>query len=736
MPVKRGFWADSEEWPCSAADAAALRDAVRRSGLFDAQAYAAATGISDPESALAHFIAEGARDGHAPNPYFATSWYHAQNPGLAQTGENPLLHYINEGEVLGRSPAPWFDLAFYASHHTPEPGQTLLAHFLARRRDGTTTPMPEFDPAYYLAAYPDVAAAGVDPFEHFLLWGYREGRNPSARFDTRFYQRRHMQGALEENPLLHYRRLRHLLHLSTRPQDEPNDQFAQTWRFTHPGPDFEDRMPLTAAAPRQARVLAFYLPQFHAIAENNRWWGNGFTEWTSIARGLSRFAGHYQPRIPRDLGHYALTDPSIMRRQAEMALQAGIGGFVHYFYWFNGHRLLEAPTEAMLADPAIDMPFCLMWANENWTRRWDGSEHEVLIAQDWRREDEPALIDCLVRHMRDPRYIRLGGRPVLMVYRPALIPDTRTTIARWRLAFAAADMSPLLVMAQSFDALDPRMFGFDAAVEFPPHKLVNAVPQVGETLAWFDHGASMQVYAYDAVAAASLTEPVPEFPLIKTAVPGWDNEARRQGRGLVLQGATPAAYQAWLAALVARAQAHKVQGEAVVCVNAWNEWAEGAYLEPDIHYGAAFLNATARAVAGLGAGEAPGLLLVGHDAFPAGAQLLLLNLAKQLRRAHGVRLEILLLGDGVLRAEYEAVAPMTVAADPDTLARHAAALAARGVRAAIVNSAASAHAVPVLEAAGFRCLLLVHELPRLLAARGLAQALPSAFAAAAEVLVL
>jgi glycosyltransferase involved in cell wall biosynthesis len=364
-----------------------------------------------------------------------------------------------------------------------------------------------------------------------------------------------------------------------------------------------------------------------------------------------------------------------------------------------------------------------MWANENWTRRWDGSDEQVLISQDWRREDEAALVDCFARHFRDPRYIRIQGRPVLMVYRPGLIPQTRATVARWRRLFRRRHgEDPVLVMSQSFDAADPRLFGFDGAIEFPPHKLVNGLPLRNPELTYFDQRANGQVFAYADVVAASLEEKAPDFPLIKTAVPGWDNDARRQGAGLVVHGATPAAYQDWLAELAARARKTPFLGEPLVCVNAWNEWAEGAYLEPDRHFGAAFLNATGRALAGLGGqARAPGLLLVGHDAFPAGAQLLLLHLARALRAAHGVRIEILLLGEGALRAEYAEVAPTTVLSDATALRAYLQGCTARGMTAALVNSAAAAWTVPHLRAAGLEATLLVHELPRLIAEKGLAE---------------
>ncbi len=238
--------------------------------------------------------------------------------------------------------------------------------------------------------------------------------------------------------------------------------------------------------------------------------------------------------------------------------------------------------------------------------------------------------------------------------------------------------------------------------------------------------------AEGATPAASLAEPPPAFPLIKTAAPGWDNDPRRQGSGLLLHGGTPAAYQAWLSALVERAAAHPFMGERLVCVNAWNEWAEGAYLEPDLHFGGAWLNATARAIAPAGAGAGP-LLLVGHDAFPAGAQHLLLHLGRMLRRHCGAEIAFLLLGGGKLRPDYAAIGPTTVLASPDDLAAHLAGCAAHGITAALVNSAASAWTVPALRAAGIASVLLVHEMPRLLHKKNLLAGVRAGSAAATRV---
>ena len=730
--LHRGQWAGTEAWSVSHALGSSLASdlaMLAASDLFDAPFYlraypdVAEHGI-DPAT---HFIVQGWQEGRRPNLYFDPVWYRGANSDVARAGVNPVLHYISVGETEGRAPSEYFDLAWYGACHNPDEGRTLLAHFMLRRTSGEVTPMPEFDAGFYLASYPDVAVAGVDPFEHYLLYGYREGRNPSAAFDSRFYLLRYLDGEHEQNPLIHYRRHRHALRLHTAPPAVESDVFEEVRRFSCPGPAFETFQPLPRSARRRARVLAFYLPQFHPIAENDAWWGAGFTEWTAIGRAMPRFAGHYQPRIPRDLGHYRLGDDAagraVMRRQAEMARDAGLGGFVHYFYWFNGRRLLEQPLDAYRADATIDFPFCLMWANENWTRRWDGSEHEVLISQDYAAADDTALVDCFAGYFADPRYIRIDGRPLLMVYRAADIPDTAATLARWRALFADRHReAPLLVMAQSFDAFDPTRFGFDAAVEFPPHKLAANLERRNATVRQFDPRLTAHVYDYDDMVAASLGEAAAGFPLIRTAVPSWDNDARRQGAGLVLREASPAKYQAWLAALVVRAEMAPALGTPIVCVNAWNEWAEGAYLEPDQHFGAAYLNATARAVTRSGADATAKLLLVGHDAFPAGAQDLLHHLLRQLGHAHGIHAEYLLLGGGALAETYANSAPGAVAESQAQVAALVAGWAARGFAAAIVNTSAAAWTVPILRAAGLRVTLLVHELPGLLAEKGLVAA--------------
>lgn len=478
-----------------------------------------------------------------------------------------------------------------------------------------------FNAAWYLETYGDVRKAGIDPALHYLRRGAAERRNPSPHFSTRAYQDRYLDVATSGmNPLLHFLKFgqferrqfdaveTYLLPRSaaaTLVAAAEGGVTAEHLKFTRPGPAHEvfDPAILGGAAP-DVKLLAYYLPQYHPIPENDRFWGKGFTEWRQVSRGLPRFPGHYQPRLPGDLGFYDLRDVETMRRQVALAKAAGIHGFAFYHYWFDGHRVLERPMENFLAAPGIDMPFMLIWANENWTRAWDGMNGEILLRQSYDPAHEPALLADLARHFRDPRYIRVSGRPLFVIYQPKHVPDAKSTFARWRARWKEGfGLEPLFFMAQTFGLEDPAEFGLDGAFEFPPHNLPALRPgrMVRDA---FNPEFDGRAIHYDDVVAASLAKPTPSYPLVKTLFPSWDNDARRPMRGVTFEGSTPRKYQDWLAELVRRARANPIHGTSFVAVNAWNEWAEAAYLEPDIHFGAAYLNATARALAPGASGQA------------------------------------------------------------------------------------------------------------------------------------
>ena len=591
-----------------------------------------------------------------------------------------------------------------------------------------------FDPEFYLAVNDDVRAANADPFEHFVHQGRTEGRWPSARFDVARYVETELGGNRRIDPVEHF--LDRCAGRGASPGAElealfpsaPLDLAASIKHFANPGPGFEEPMeddPAAGIAPEaRARAIAFYLPQFHAFEQNDRWWGKGFTEWRNVARGTPRFVGHYQPRIPRDLGFYDLSDARVMHEQARLAARAGIDSFCFYHYWFDGQRIMDGPVERFLEE-RVDIDFCIMYANENWTRTWDGFERDVLIEQTYRTEDEPGFIADTARYMGHERYTRVAGRPLFILYRPGLLPEARETLARWRRLWTEAlGVEPWILMVQGFGDADPREYGLDGAVEFPPHKLVADLPDVNASLTLLDPSHTGHVRDYDAVIARSLDEPAPAFPLVKTVSPSWDNDARREGRGLTLHGATPERYGRWLGGAVERAREHPFAGEPLVFVNAWNEWAEGAYLEPDVHYGHAWLNATRRAVYGLetarhGAGRRERLLLVGHDAYLHGAQMLLLNLAAAFTRQFGVEVVILVKAGGPLVERYREIAPTFVLDELGGPEAIAGLVERESLDIAICNTSVTGDLTEPLARAGVRTVSLIHELPRLVEEYGL-----------------
>jgi len=350
-----------------------------------------------------------------------------------------------------------------------------------------------------------------------------------------------------------------------------------------------------AGANAPVRAIAFHLPQFHPIPENDRWWGAGFTEWANVTRARPSFVGHYQPHLPADLGFYDLRVAQTRTQQAELARAYGIHGFCHYYYWFSGKRLLEAPVEAMRESGEPDFPYCLCWANENWTRRWDGADREILIAQDHLPGDDERLIRDLLPHFRDPRYIRVDGRPLFIVYRIGVIPDIARSAQRWRAIARDEGVGELyLCAAKTYDTGDPTFYGFDAVVEFPPHGL-RTVP-MHERLDFLDPDFDGTVVDYRQFVVDCVSTRDPSYMLHRTVMPGWDNTARRMHQALVFAHASPEVYELWMREVVARAYS-KPPNERLVFINAWNEWAEGAHLEPDRRFGRQYLEATQRALA-------------------------------------------------------------------------------------------------------------------------------------------
>jgi hypothetical protein len=343
------------------------------------------------------------------------------------------------------------------------------------------------------------------------------------------------------------------------------------------------------ASPK-ARLIAFYLPQFHPIPENDGWWGKGFTEWTNVAKARPLFVGHYQPHLPADLGFYDLRLPETRQAQAVLAREYGISGFCYYHYWFKGRRLLERPFTEVLASGEPDFPFCLCWANENWTRRWDGHDEEILVEQEYCEEDDKEHIRWLVGAFRDERYIRVDDKPLFLVYRANELPDPVRTAAVWREEARRRGVGDIfLCRVESFagERDDPARIGFDASVEFQPD--------------WCHFGLARRrgasdVYDYASVVERMLQKEIPGYTRFPCVMPSWDNAARRRSGATILHGSTPQLYQKWLTRVLRTSEHGKGTG-GIVFLNAWNEWAEGNHLEPCQQWGRAYLEATRAALA-------------------------------------------------------------------------------------------------------------------------------------------
>jgi lipopolysaccharide biosynthesis protein len=335
----------------------------------------------------------------------------------------------------------------------------------------------------------------------------------------------------------------------------------------------------------RARLLAFYLPQFYPTPENDRWWGRGFTEWTNVTGARPLFDGHYQPHLPAHLGFYDARVPETRTAQAALARRFSIEGFCYWHYWFHGSRLLARPFDAVLSSGRPDFPFCLAWANETWSRRWHGSgnANEILQEQAYSAEDDGHHACWLTTAFSDPRYVRVYGRPLFLVYRPHDLPDPRRLVASLCAACAARGLlEPFVVGLNSHVNQDFRIVGFDGTLNFEP--------QFG-ALDFID-GPGLRIYD-DREARRRMVARRFDFPVHPSVFVAWDNTPRRGQGGIIIHGSTPEAFSASLEAAI-----RSVEGlpheERLVFINAWNEWGEGNHLEPDLRHGLGFLEAASR----------------------------------------------------------------------------------------------------------------------------------------------
>lgn len=349
------------------------------------------------------------------------------------------------------------------------------------------------------------------------------------------------------------------------------------------------------------KALAFYLPQFHTFSENDAWWGKGFTEWTNTRKSVPRFKNHYQPREPHeDIGYYDLSNISVMKQQVKLAKQHGIYGFCFYYYWFSGKRLMEKPVDLLLEHPEIDINFCLCWANENWSRTWDGADKEILIKQEYTDEDAEKFMADMKKYIDDSRYIRIEGKPVILVYNPGQIPSIKKTFKTWRRTAKELGIGDILIwtcQTANNSAESLKIYSdIDAEVEFPPHNMWwnsvqdNSVEIEGKPLI-----ANYQKMV--ALIKGKMKEKKTEkVPVYHTCMMGWDNAARRKNGWATYCAYSIRTLYDWLNAVIEDTRQKLPEERRFIFINAWNEWAEGTYLEPDRKYGYANINTVSKAI--------------------------------------------------------------------------------------------------------------------------------------------
>ena len=350
---------------------------------------------------------------------------------------------------------------------------------------------------------------------------------------------------------------------------------------------------------KKIKILSYYLPQFYPIPENDLWHGKGFTEWTKVKSAESLFKYHYQPHIPNeDLGYYILNSPEILKKQADMMKKAGVFGQIFYHYWFLGKQLLEKPAQILLKNKDIDMNFCFCWANESWTKKWDSNEKETLVEQLYSKDDAYSFINYLIPFFKDSRYIKIDDRPLLFIYRVASIPNDilKHYLNVWEIECNKNNINkPFIVPTLIRGCDNPREFDMDAAVDRVPYdwrEIMDCLIKIRPS----DEFGGM-IFDYNKVADFYLKQNRSKsFLQFSSLSTNWDNTPRYDKNAIMLHGSSPAKFQKWLEELILYSESKLPEDKQIIVVNAWNEWAEGAHLEPDKKFGYAYLNSIGRAL--------------------------------------------------------------------------------------------------------------------------------------------
>lgn len=347
------------------------------------------------------------------------------------------------------------------------------------------------------------------------------------------------------------------------------------------------------------KPIAFYLPQFHTIPLNDKFIERGFTEWTNVTKMKPQFMGHNQPQLPIDVGFYDLSTDKVMYRQIELAKMYGIYGFCFHYYWFSGgKRLLETPLFNYLNNKELDFPFALCWANENWAKQWDGGNKEIMMEQKFSYEDCDKFFFDILPFLKDKRYIKIDNKPLIVIYNPKLFKQEESTYLVKRLRELAQEngLGELYIIgAKVFGNEDSTIYGMDASVEFYPnsHENLKEINLEGKIL---NPKFMSKVFDMEDAIQNNKFMPEVEYPMFKTVFPSWDNSARKAFQGGWVFPTTPSLYKKWLIDVIKWTKKNHNEKEQIFFINAWNEWAEGAHLEPDRKFGYAYLETTKEAL--------------------------------------------------------------------------------------------------------------------------------------------
>lgn len=360
--------------------------------------------------------------------------------------------------------------------------------------------------------------------------------------------------------------------------------------------DYKEYIDHKKADGSDQKIAAYYLTQFHPNDKNNEWWGKGTTEWNNVNQAVPQFVGHYQPRKPGELGYYDLRLKEVLSDQISLAQNYGIDIFCFYYYWFNGARLLEKPLNIFLENKDLDIMFCYCWANENWTKRFSGTNSDVLMSITHTEENYISFLDSIINDFKDRRYYRICDKPVLSIYRPSLIPNVKNVIRTWRSKAKDTIGCDLYIIAVQEKNLSVNWinYGFDAETEFQPKQIELYCKDTTRSMKPIRSDFSGKIFDYKELVEKrmyNLKENMGKkvYPAV---MPMWDNTPRRNNRGTIFHGSTPELYESWLSDVLQSVKNNDLLDDSLVFINAWNEWGEGAYLEPDDFFGYAYLQAT------------------------------------------------------------------------------------------------------------------------------------------------